>query len=63
VILCPYCKIRPKKKATCEEPECQHKHRIGYRRKYFDKFERKTPRRVSVSIVRVRQQSVELAAR
>jgi hypothetical protein len=61
--LCPYCNKRPKIKKTCEHPECQYKHRIAYRRKYFEEFERKTPRRVSVSITRVKQQAAELAVR
>jgi hypothetical protein len=63
--LCPYCKIRPKLKGkkTCGVPECQHKRELEYSRKYFDKFIRKTDRRVSVSIVRIHQQAAELAVR
>lgn len=63
--LCPHCKIRPKLKGkkTCGVPECQHARYIVSRRKYFDKFERKTDRRVSPSISKVRQQSEELVLR
>lgn len=63
--LCPYCKIRPKLKGrkTCAVSECQHKRELEYGRKYFDKFIRKTDRRVSVSITRVKQQATELAVR
>jgi hypothetical protein len=61
--LCPYCNKRPKIKKTCGHPECQHKRELQYGRKYFDTFLRKTDRRVSLPIVRVKQQSSELAAR
>lgn len=55
--LCSYCKIRPKLKGreTCGVPECQHKRKLEQGRKYFDEFLRKTDRRVSVSITRVKQ--------
>jgi hypothetical protein len=63
MMLCPYCKIRPKFKATCKDPVCQHKHRLAYRRKYFERFERKTGRRISVSITRIKQQAEILATK
>ncbi len=61
--LCPYCNKRPKLKKTCGHPDCQHKHYIAMRRQYFERFERKTDRRVSPSILRIRQQGQEVAAR
>ena len=63
--LCSYCKIRPrlKGKHTCGTPECQHKRKIAQGRKYFDEFLRKTDRRVSISITRIKQQSLDLANR
>jgi len=63
--LCPHCKIRPKLKGrkTCGVPECRHKRELEYSRKYFDTFIRKTDRKVSVSITRVKQQATELAVR
>jgi len=61
--LCPYCNKRPKIKETCGVPECQHKRKLEQGRKYFDEFLRKTDRRVSVSITRVKQQATELAIR
>ena len=60
---CPYCNKRKKIKKTCGHPECQYKHRISYRRSYFEEFERKTNRRVSVSIIRVKEQAAELSVR
>lgn len=59
--LCPYCKKRPLIKKTCGLPECQVAHKRMINRFYFDKFIRKTDRRVSPSILRVNQQSAELA--
>jgi len=47
--ICPYCKIRPKKRKTCGHPECQHQHHIAQERKYFDKYLRKTDRRITCS--------------
>jgi len=61
--LCPYCNKRPKLKKTCGHPECQYKHHQQHHRAYFDKYYRKTDRRVSVSIARVKQQAAELATR
>jgi len=61
--LCPYCNKRPKIKKTCGDPECQYKHHNKHQYKYFDKFNRKTERKVSPSISKVRQQSEELVLR
>ena len=48
---CPYCGVKPKIRKTCGHPECQYKHHIAQERKYYDKFLRKTERRVkSLSI-------------
>jgi len=56
--LCPYCKKRQKIKKTCGHPECQYKHHYKSHKAYFDKYYRKTDRRVSISIVRIRQQAL-----
>ncbi len=61
--LCPYCNKRPKLKKTCGHPECQHKHHNKQQREYFDRYYRKTDRKVSVSITRIKQQAAELAVR
>lgn len=61
--LCPYCNKRPKLKKTCGHPECQHKRELEYGRKYFDTFLRKTERRVSPSIERVKRQALDLSTR
>lgn len=60
--ICPYCNERPKIKETCGEPECQHARKLEQGRKYFNKFIRKTDRRVS-SVFGEKNHSVELATR
>lgn len=35
--LCPYCKTRPRRKATCGDVECQHKHRLSIMRNWWQK--------------------------
>ncbi len=61
--LCPYCNKRPKIRKTCGHPECQHKRNLEYGSKYFDTFIRKTDRRISPSIIKIRHQSMELTER
>jgi hypothetical protein len=61
--LCPYCNKRKKIKKTCGHPECQHKHHYQLQKASFDKFYRKTDRRVSPSIIHVKQQASQLAGR
>jgi len=43
---CPYCKVRPKRRKTCGAPECQHRYHVEQERKYYDKYLRKTGRRI-----------------
>jgi hypothetical protein len=61
--LCPYCNKRSKIRKTCGHPECQYKHHREHHRENFNKFYRKTDRRVSPSILKIKQQAKEVALR
>jgi len=45
---CPYCGVRAKRRKTCGDPGCQYKHHLAQEREYFNKYLRKTERRVRV---------------
>lgn len=39
--MCPYCKIRPKKKATCGAPQCRIAHQNAQTRNWYKDFKKK----------------------